>query len=68
MAARPANSGHARYRRVHRISSRVCDDRETPLVWDETDADINCFEQKGNRNIFCDGAGQLRNAGAGATC
>jgi len=35
-AACPANSDHARYRRVHRISPRVCDDRETPLVWDET--------------------------------
>ena len=61
MAACPANSDHARYRRVHRISSRVCDDRETPLVWDETNAGMRCFEQKGNRNIFGYGAGQPRN-------
>ena len=61
MAACPANSDHARYRRVHRISSRVCDDRETPLVWDETKGVMRCFEQKGNRNIFRYGAGQHRN-------
>jgi len=57
----PAKSDHARYRRVHRISSRVCDDRETPLVWDETKRVIRCFEQKGNRNIFGYGARQPRN-------
>ena len=61
MAACPANSDHARYRRVHRISSRVCDDRETPLVWDETKRVIGCFEQNRNRNIFYYGAGQPRN-------
>ena len=63
MAARPANSDHARYRRVHRISSRVRDDRDTPLVWDETNEHIGCFEQKGNKNIFRSGAGQPRNSG-----
>jgi hypothetical protein len=26
--------------RVHRISSRVRDDRDTPLKWDETEADM----------------------------
>ena len=43
MAARPANSDHARYRRVHRISRRVCDDRETPLVWDETNGGMQAW-------------------------
>ena len=57
-AYRPANSDHARYRRVHRISSRVRDDRDTPLVWDETNEGMKCFEQKGNKNIFDSGAGQ----------
>ena len=28
--------GHARRCRVHRISSRVSDDRDTPLIWNET--------------------------------
>jgi len=54
----PCQLDHARYRRVHRISSRVRDDRDTPLVWDETKRVIACFEQKGNRNIFDSGAGQ----------
>ena len=67
MAACPANGDHARYRRVHRISSRVCDDRETPLVWDETNVDVGCFEQKGNRNIFWYGAGQVRNTKSGSS-
>ncbi len=57
-ANRPANSDHARYRRVHRISSRVRDDRDTPLVWDETERRIQCIEQKGNKNLFGSGAGQ----------
>ena len=55
----PADGDHARYRRVHRISSRVRDDRDTPLVWDETILVVDCFEQKVNRNIFGEGAGQL---------
>ena len=66
MAACPANSDHTRYRRVHRISSRVCDDRETPLVWDETKRVIGRFEQKENKNIFSSGAGQPRNTRARA--
>ena len=64
-ANRPANSDHARYRRVHRISSRVRDDRDTPLVWDETERHIQCFEQKVNKNLFRSGAGQPRNTSAG---
>ena len=66
-AYRPANSDHARYRRVHRISSRVRDDRDTPLVWDETNEAIACFEQKENRNIFRSGAGQPRNSNDGTS-
>jgi hypothetical protein len=31
--------GHARRCRVHRISSRVSDDRDTPLIWNETSGD-----------------------------
>ncbi len=57
----PANGDHARHRRVHRISSRVRDDRDTPLVWNETNEAIGCFEQKRNRNISRDGAGRPRN-------
>src|SRR5882724_176417 len=37
---RPALASHAQHCRVHRISSRVRDDRDTPLVWDETAAVI----------------------------
>jgi hypothetical protein len=48
--------GHARRCRVHRISSRVSDDRETPLIWNETALTIDQLEQKGNRNIFRYGA------------
>jgi hypothetical protein len=39
-AIRPALASHAQHCRVHRISSRVRDDRDTPLVWDETAAVI----------------------------
>ena len=56
MAACPADEDRARYRRVHRISSRVRDDRDTPLVWDETNGDIDCFEQKGNKNLYSIGS------------
>ena len=49
---RPAITSHARRCRVHRIPSRVRDDRDTPLVRDETagflaliwgDREENCF-------------------------
>jgi hypothetical protein len=33
---RPATPRHAQRCRVHRIPPRVRDDRDTPLVWDET--------------------------------
>src|ERR1700682_3393441 len=39
-AIRPALASHAQHCCVHRISSRVRDDRDTPLVWDETAAVI----------------------------
>ena len=55
--ARPCH-GHARRCRVHRISSRVSDDRDTPLIWNETAVTIGRLEHKGNRNIFRYGAGQ----------
>src|SRR4030088_595030 len=39
-AIRPALASHAQHCRVHRIPPRVRDDRDTPLVWDETAAVI----------------------------
>src|SRR5258705_2728657 len=37
-AIRPALASHAQHCCVHRISSRVRDDRDTPLLWDKTAA------------------------------
>src|SRR5882672_1250723 len=39
-AIRPALASHAQHCCVHRISSRVRDDRDTPLLWDKTAAVI----------------------------
>src|SRR5258705_1307025 len=39
-AIRPALASHAQRCCVHRISSRVRDDRDTPLLWDKTAAVI----------------------------
>src|SRR6266581_8718782 len=39
-AIRPALASHAQHCCVHRTPPRVRDDRDTPLVWDETDAVI----------------------------
>jgi len=39
-AIRPALASHAQHCRVHHIPPRVRDDRDTPLVWDETAAVI----------------------------
>ncbi len=39
-AIRPALASHAQHCCVHRIPPRVRDDRDTPLVWDETAAVI----------------------------
>ena len=58
LVVQTALSDHARHRRVHRISSRVRDDRDTPLVWDETERHIQCFEQKVNKNLFRGCSGQ----------
>jgi hypothetical protein len=38
--------------RVHRIPSRVRDDRDTPLVWDETAADVEVIWVETERNYF----------------
>jgi hypothetical protein len=46
---------HARHRRVRRISPRVRDDRDTPLVWDETVWLIAMAAISENQNIFCYG-------------
>jgi hypothetical protein len=36
MCILPCQPGHARRCRVHRIAFRVSDDRDTPLIWNET--------------------------------
>src|SRR5258705_5550518 len=52
-AIRPALASHAQHCRVHRISSRVRDDRDTPLVWDETAAVIEVIlGGAGQQNFF----------------
>src|SRR5258708_23935117 len=38
---------------VHRIPSRVRDDRDTPLEWDETAGDIEVIWVKRERIYFC---------------
>jgi hypothetical protein len=38
--------------RVHRISSRVRDDRDTPLLWDETEADMQVIWAGREAEIF----------------
>jgi hypothetical protein len=38
--------------RVHRISSRVRDDRDTPLLWDETRADMEVIWVGTERKYF----------------
>jgi hypothetical protein len=38
--------------RVHRISSRVRDDRDTPLEWDETEADMPVIWVSREAEIF----------------
>ena len=38
--------------RVHRIPPRVRDDRDTPLVWDETAADMPVIWGKAEREYF----------------
>jgi hypothetical protein len=46
--------------RVHRIPSRVRDDRDTPLVWDETAVLIGLIWISENQNIFRYGTRQAR--------
>jgi len=43
---------------VHRIPSRVRDDRDTPLWWDETTTLMKWFGLAEKPNIFPSGAGQ----------
>src|SRR5260370_30031028 len=46
---RPAIPSHARRCRAHRIPPHVRDDRDTPLEWDETAADIEVIWGRGKR-------------------
>jgi hypothetical protein len=39
--------------RVHRIPSRVRDDRDTPLMWDETAGDIEVIWVNRETEYFC---------------
>ena len=41
--------------RVHRIPSRVRDDRDTPLMWDETASDIDLIWVDREAEFFCKG-------------
>jgi leucyl-tRNA synthetase len=40
--------------RVHRIPSRVRDDREAPLEWDETVIDIRVIWVRREEEYFCE--------------
>jgi hypothetical protein len=57
-AIRPATHRNAKRCRVHRISSRVRDDRDPPLWWDKTAQLIEAISEKRKLNIFRYGAGQ----------
>src|SRR6266478_4720210 len=50
---RPANTPHARRCCVHRIPSRVRDDRDPPLVRDETAGVLVLIWGDRERNCFC---------------
>jgi hypothetical protein len=39
---------------VHRVPSRVRDDREAPLEWDETVIDIRVIWVNGEEEYFCE--------------
>jgi hypothetical protein len=52
MRARPAITSRAQRCRVHRIPPRVRDDRDTPLVEDETAGDIDLIWVKWERKYF----------------
>src|ERR1700730_18252401 len=51
--ARPAIPSHAQRCRVHRIPPRVRDDRDTPLLWDETASDIEVIWVSAEQEYFC---------------
>jgi hypothetical protein len=40
---------------VHRIPPRVRDDRDTPLLWDETAVDIGVIWLREEQESFCNG-------------
>jgi hypothetical protein len=53
-STRPAIPPRAKRCRVHRIPPRVRDDREPPLMWDETTGDIEVIWGSGEQNYFCE--------------
>jgi hypothetical protein len=52
----PCNHDRARRRCVHRIQPRVRDDRDTPLVWDETARLSELIWVRREGKYFCNGA------------
>ena len=54
-STRPAIPARAKRCRVHRIPSRVRDDRDTPLEWDETAGDIEVIWVNRETEYFCKG-------------
>jgi hypothetical protein len=52
-SSRPAITLRARRCRVHRIPSRVRDDRDTPLVWGGTAVDIEVIWVRREQKYFC---------------
>jgi len=55
MCILPCRPSHAQRCRVHRISSRVRDDRDTPLIWNETAVTIADLNKKGTGIFFAMG-------------
>jgi hypothetical protein len=52
-STRPAIPARARRCRVHRIPSRVRDDRDTPLMWGGTAVDIEVIWVREEQEYFC---------------
>jgi hypothetical protein len=55
LVTRPAIASRAKRQRVHRIPPRVRDDRDTPLMWDETAAGIEVIWGWAEQEYFCRG-------------
>ena len=53
-STRPAIPSPAKRCRVHRIPPRVRDDREPPLMWDETTGDIEVIWVSGEQYYSCE--------------